>query len=132
MPLTLQDVPTLQLLHGRSLAQSPAEKHQNYVLDHVYCPPSSSADTPRQPGLLQSCSALGAPAGAPRPAHAGRKHRVQKAASSAVRTVKAPHLDLMFGFRLRRHCWFAESGLSPDTQRRKEFGGLEDAQRSRD
>lgn len=33
--LTLQDVPALQLLHGRPLAQSPAEKHQNYVLDHL-------------------------------------------------------------------------------------------------
>lgn len=33
--LTLQDVAALQLLHVRSLAQPPAEKHQNHVLDHV-------------------------------------------------------------------------------------------------
>lgn len=33
--LTLQDVPTLQLLHRRPLAQPPAEKHQDYVLDHL-------------------------------------------------------------------------------------------------
>ncbi len=32
--LTFQDVPTLQLLHIRSLAQPPAEKHQNHVLNH--------------------------------------------------------------------------------------------------
>lgn len=36
--LTLQNVPALQLLHCRPLAQSPAEKHQNYVLDHVFLP----------------------------------------------------------------------------------------------
>lgn len=32
--LTFQNVPTLQLLHIRSLAQPPAEKHQNHVLNH--------------------------------------------------------------------------------------------------
>lgn len=36
--LTLQDVAALQLLHGRPLAQSPAEKHQDYVLDHLLSP----------------------------------------------------------------------------------------------
>lgn len=35
--LTFQDVPPLQLLHGRSLAQPSAEKHQNYVLHHGGC-----------------------------------------------------------------------------------------------
>lgn len=34
LELTFQDVPTLQLLHIRSLAQPPAEKHQNHVLNH--------------------------------------------------------------------------------------------------
>lgn len=33
--LTLQNVAALQLLHVRSLAQPPAEKHQNHVLNHV-------------------------------------------------------------------------------------------------
>lgn len=37
--LTLQDVAALQLLHVRSLAQPPAEKHQNHVLNHVDSPP---------------------------------------------------------------------------------------------
>lgn len=32
--LTFQDVSPLQLLHGRSLAQPSAEKHQNYILHH--------------------------------------------------------------------------------------------------
>lgn len=32
--LTFEDVSALQLLDCRSLAQSPAEKHQNHILDH--------------------------------------------------------------------------------------------------
>lgn len=39
--LTFQDVPALQLLHIGSLAQPPAEKHQNHVLYHfssLLCP----------------------------------------------------------------------------------------------
>lgn len=32
--LTFEDVSALQLLHCWSLTQSPAEKHQNHVLDH--------------------------------------------------------------------------------------------------
>ncbi len=36
--LTFQDVPALQLLHVRSLAQPPAEKHQNHVLNHFDFP----------------------------------------------------------------------------------------------
>ncbi|KAK7814249.1 hypothetical protein U0070_000565, partial [Myodes glareolus] len=32
--LTFQDIPSLQLLHGWSLAQPSAEKHQDYVLHH--------------------------------------------------------------------------------------------------
>lgn len=32
--LTFQDVPPLQLLHGRSLAEPSAEKHQNHIVHH--------------------------------------------------------------------------------------------------
>lgn len=32
--LTFQDVPPLQLLHGRSLAEPSAEKHQNHTVHH--------------------------------------------------------------------------------------------------
>lgn len=32
--LTFQDISSLQLLHGWSLAQPSAEKHQDYVLHH--------------------------------------------------------------------------------------------------
>lgn len=36
MILTFEDVSALQLLHSWSLTQSPAEKHQNHVLDHFH------------------------------------------------------------------------------------------------
>lgn len=45
--LTLQNVAALQLLHVRSLAQPPAEKHQNHVLNHVDSqPPPCLASKP--------------------------------------------------------------------------------------
>lgn len=34
--LTFEDIPALQLFHGRSLAQSPTEEDQNHVLDHLF------------------------------------------------------------------------------------------------
>lgn len=43
--LTLEDVAALELLHCRPLAQSPAEKHQNYVLDHLSPLPLGSSSS---------------------------------------------------------------------------------------
>lgn len=45
--LTLENVAALQLLHVRSLAQPPAEKHQNHVLNHV----ASLSPLPASPRL---------------------------------------------------------------------------------
>lgn len=35
--LTFEDISTFELFNIRSLAQSPAEKHQNHVLNHCAC-----------------------------------------------------------------------------------------------
>lgn len=53
--LTFQDVPTLQLLDIGSLAQPPAEKHQNHVLNHFdsQCPPVSPRPVPSRPVLFK-------------------------------------------------------------------------------
>jgi len=56
--LTFEDVSALQLFHRWSLTQSPAEKHQNHVLDHFHAISKSVCD-----------SLISVSVGIPRPAH---------------------------------------------------------------
>lgn len=93
--LTLQDVAALQLLHGRPLAQSPAEKHQDYVLDHrsspalvKFFPPSKTLSS-----LFKTANANDASACAEMRASSSPTARapVQNPENSAVTTFKTPH-----------------------------------------
>lgn len=92
--LTLQNVPALQLLHCRPLAQSPAEKHQNYVLDHVFLPQHPSIVFSVL-SLLLALGALVPVRRAPRSAHPKRvPPRVRRAARFGLWSITTPHREL--------------------------------------
>lgn len=92
--LTLQNVPALQLLHCRPLAQSPAEKHQNYVLDHVFLPQHPSIVFSVL-SLLLALGALVPVRRAPRAAHPKRvPPRVRRAARFGLWSITTPHREL--------------------------------------